>query len=773
MRRSITAFAVLASLLVVTAMPAAAAVASSHTTASDFLNATDRDDTAVIGNGDSATVELPQGQVGTTETASYLGKTDSGGYEHGWVIVPEYDMRGLTVTTGGVVDPGTAYLRQPDGTLLDSTNVGSQDTVTLSASLSAGTKYYITVDTDGGEYDIPAGGAEPRQSRHFDVPAGVEESSTGFYEDGSELWTFTDVTPIFAAESDGYYLSAAHTADGVTGGYTNLTLENTSASVTWQQSTDGGNTWTTVASSTFSTTGNHSLSFTGDGQWRVNVSFAAQSGDTTAHLNDEGVTFDNDSPSVDNSSASPDDDSITSTNKELSIDVTDPQFGTAQGEEVTVAFYVDGSQRGTDTLTSNGTASYTLTTVAGGSHEWHAEASDSYAGQATSDTFNFTAPGTLYIRDETNTSQLVDNARVELRFYYEGEPQQIVERNTTDGTLDMSGLPADRPFVVVADTDGYNPRRVYKRSLIESQSVYLLPDSTPSTDTTFVLEDYSGNYPPEDTVMQVERALENQSGSLDWRVVVGDYFGATGQFPTTLQSDTRHRLVLINTETGDERTLGSYTPTADGAQTVLVTSDGTINVQENASVQIEPGTRSLIATDANQQLGVSITRGSQNISTWTVTVTYTNDTTNTTLVTRTGSGDATVAPTLNLSDRAGGEVQVTVTYTLESGGTGAANATYRVRQHRANRFSLLSVLGSVSTQIPDRNMGPFTTLVALFTTVIVTGAFATVVPASSETTGLVAVATISGFALVGWVGPNLMFAAGAGWVAMAALRRGV
>jgi hypothetical protein len=260
---------------------------------------------------------------------------------------------------------------------------------------------------------------------------------------------------------------------------------------------------------------------------------------------------------------------VTSKDTELSIQVNDSDFATAQGDTVTVDFYVDGSQAGSTTVSSNGTASYTASVSTGGTHTWHAEITDSYGETATSDTFNFEAPGTLYVYSESNPNELVDNATVEIRFY--GEENFVVERSTTNGKIDMSGLPADQEFVAVAKASGYYDRRIYVSSLYEQQSVFLLPDSQNAVYNVFELVDQSGNYPAGETRLIIQRAL-NTSGSLNWVTVAGDFFGATNEFPVYLRYNQRYRVIIEN-DAGDRRVIGAYSATdEDNPKQIIIKS---------------------------------------------------------------------------------------------------------------------------------------------------------------------------------------------------------
>jgi len=104
--------------------------------------------------------------------------------EMGFVVTPNVRLSGFTITTSTSNSTlSTAYLRKDsDGTLLASTSVSPGDTVTLSAELAPGTKYWVTVDNDGNGFQPGKDGIGPAQStQDFDSPKSVFEGATESY----------------------------------------------------------------------------------------------------------------------------------------------------------------------------------------------------------------------------------------------------------------------------------------------------------------------------------------------------------------------------------------------------------------------------------------------------------------------------------------------------------------------------------------------------------------------------------------------------------------
>jgi len=264
------------------------------------------------------------------------------------------------------------------------------------------------------------------------------------------------------------------------------------------------------------------------------------------------------SATVSNADAQPSDGSSTDTlDVTLSVPVSDRDFASDAGDEVQATFYLDGDAIATQNITANGSVSTSTTVDVGGSHSWHVELVDSYGLTSESEVFSFETPSKLQIYNESDPSQLVDqNVSVEIRVYDDdADTTRVYERTTSDGSISLAGLPIDG-FTVIARADGFYFRRIYVQSLYDQQEVFLLPTSVAANYQVFTLDDRSGQYSPGETRLEIRRAL-NQSGTLEWRTISGDQFGAANSYKTYLRDDVRYRLYVIN-ENGDRRLIGSY-----------------------------------------------------------------------------------------------------------------------------------------------------------------------------------------------------------------------
>jgi len=255
-----------------------------------------------------------------------------------------------------------------------------------------------------------------------------------------------------------------------------------------------------------------------------------------------------------------DNETISTSSPTLTVNVSDPDL---PDDELDVDFYLDGSKVGTKTVTSNGTVSIDVTVDTGGHHTWTANVTDSY-GQSNESTFDFRAPSELRIYHETHPTKLINDSNLSLtvRFYPldDGSSTKVVTRNATNGTVDLSGLDVNTRFVVTAKTNNssrYTYRRIVIDSLYQTQRIYLLNESEPHSQVVFNLQDPTGQFPPEDTILYIEKPIK-VNGTTEYQTIAGDTFGSTGRFPAVLQEDSRYRLRVETANGTDSRILGSY-----------------------------------------------------------------------------------------------------------------------------------------------------------------------------------------------------------------------
>lgn len=257
---------------------------------------------------------------------------------------------------------------------------------------------------------------------------------------------------------------------------------------------------------------------------------------------------------------------------QISANITDPDF-TASGDTVTVNFSLDGTQIDSQTISSQQivTTSMPASGQTGGEHTITVTATDSY-GRSASGSATYQIPSTLSIRDETNYSQLVP-ANGEVRFI---ASNQVYTRTTSDGTLDLAGLPVDENFIVDVNPtkSNYTDRTIYIQSIYEQQTAYVLNTSAYQTVTTrFVLNDPTAQYGPQ-SVLQIQKAI-NISGNLTYETIKADRFGVEG-VTSTLHKDQRYQLKIIGENS--EQVVGVYRSEIDGETVTVQPGSPTIDL---------------------------------------------------------------------------------------------------------------------------------------------------------------------------------------------------
>jgi hypothetical protein len=254
---------------------------------------------------------------------------------------------------------------------------------------------------------------------------------------------------------------------------------------------------------------------------------------------------------------------ITTYSGDIELQVSDSDFAAGAAESVTVeASNASGGRIGQSTVSSNQTVSFQYSALAGSNTvTW--TLTDSH-GLTTSVSQTFSTPGTLTVRDEQNQTVINTSGDVSVTFFGENTVEQ---RAITNGRADLSGLPAGDQLVAVVEADGYRTRRVILPSLFEQATVYLLNQSAPAATVTFTLDDPTGEFPPEETSLVIEKPITT-NGTTEYRVVSADNFGATARYIVDLAPGARYRLRVTS---GDrERLLGPYTVAGDTVQPLQI-----------------------------------------------------------------------------------------------------------------------------------------------------------------------------------------------------------
>jgi len=450
---------------------------------------------------------------------------------------------------------------------------------------------------------------------------------------------------------------------------------------------------------------------------------------------------------------------------EFKIDVKDPDL---PQDNISVELDVDGSPNGSTFISSNGTATIDVSNqdYVGGQHTATVTATDAY-GQSTSTSWTFKVPDQLTIRNETTPSEIIKPATVEVEFFFESGGQiTSVSRTTSDGNVSLTELPVDRPIVASAEAQGFRNRRIFISSIYEQQDLYLLSDSRQSVEVTFNLQDFSGDFPQDTTVLVVERPIDG-----NFTNILGDFFGANGQFPATLHFNERHRLMLLNTETGETRDLGSFTPLSSGKQELAVSVSGQVEPQNvDASLSQKPIAELLPAEELD--LAITLRNGSTSISQYDVAIYKINSSSNETLASTSRTSSGTITETINLTGAdSDATVKVVSVYSSSNGAQQRRVKSYGVVKSSKGTPTILGELTDLVGLVPSENQDSFSLALALIGTIVGTASVASRFRISSETSGIVALAFLTAFGIVGFISFELLFVGTVAFGSFAFLRR--
>lgn len=190
-------------------------------------------------------------------------------------------------------------------------------------------------------------------------------------------------------------------------------------------------------------------------------------------------------------------------------------------------------------------------------------------------------PSELRVFEEASPNELVDGTELRVRAFGSDD---VVEREVTDGTMSLAGIPSDEQLTITVDEEEhYAYRRITIPSVTQQQEVYLL-NTTENNDLAtvqFNIDDKTGgDFSTATTEFIVEKAVKKDfdgdgEDEARYQAISGDTIGSSGEYTATLENDERYRLKVRNGN-GDVRMLGSYTVQGSAAPTVTI-GDVTIN----------------------------------------------------------------------------------------------------------------------------------------------------------------------------------------------------
>jgi hypothetical protein len=256
------------------------------------------------------------------------------------------------------------------------------------------------------------------------------------------------------------------------------------------------------------------------------------------------------------------------------------------GGAVNVTISAGGNTDLDSTIASEQRVGTQLSTVVGGANDWTVTVEDAQTGDTVSKTYSFNAPAQLELRDESQPTQLIsdDNISFTARFFGT-ESGDVFSRDVVNGTADMTGLPVDQPLIVEVSGNNseYVSRRVLIESILQQQSVYLLPTSVPSAEVRFNINDQTGRFGDETTFF-VEKPI-TRNNETEFRVISGDKLGPTRSFESVLEDGERYRLRLVS-PSGETRVLGDYRVSGAAVETLPIGQvEFSADINEGAAMQ--------------------------------------------------------------------------------------------------------------------------------------------------------------------------------------------
>ncbi|WP_224333103.1 YrzE family protein [Haloprofundus halobius] len=235
----------------------------------------------------------------------------------------------------------------------------------------------------------------------------------------------------------------------------------------------------------------------------------------------------------------------------------------AGDDEFTVEFYVNnsGEWESVGSETSSGEEVSVDYTADPGENEWTAVIQEQDTDPEDAVSYTFVTPNDLTIHNASNTSKLIDDD-VDVTIesltgdYYD-------ERSTSDGTLDLSGVPRE-DLRFTFDADGYANRSVITTD--PSQRVYTTLQREDDDDTfrqCYELVDESGRFETSSTYLMSQVRINGTH-----RDVMGAQFGAANIACLTLEDGEEYRMAVENQDSV-RKGVGGYSADSSRKDEVL------------------------------------------------------------------------------------------------------------------------------------------------------------------------------------------------------------
>jgi len=255
---------------------------------------------------------------------------------------------------------------------------------------------------------------------------------------------------------------------------------------------------------------------------------------------------------------------------DLSVDVSDADFGA--DENVTVTIDWEGSQTHQETLTANSTVTTPIPEdlMSGQSYTWTVNTTDAF-GNTNVQSYSFHVPGTVFIYNETlgnNDEYQLITSPVDVEATITGDLGTVQQRTVTSGEINLTNLPPEESYIITVNAENYSVRSVFIDSLYDQSAIFMLPEGDDAVENLISVTDRTGRF-SENPVLKSQRVINAsrvpnipQTG-FQWLTVSGDRLGADGQYNARFAQNQRYRFVVENVD-GDTRVLGEYTAQLTG-----------------------------------------------------------------------------------------------------------------------------------------------------------------------------------------------------------------
>lgn len=143
---------------------------------------------------------------------------------------------------------------------------------------------------------------------------------------------------------------------------------------------------------------------------------------------------------------------------------------------------------------------------------------------------------------------------------FDGQDDSVLQVTDSDGVVELDPLAANVSYQAEIEVSGYYNRTLVIDDRANSYDTYLLNKSNTTNTIEFTLTDNTGDFPPDDTQVIVQRRITS-GGTITYQTVASGYLGAANVYRVQLEQGERYKIRVKSGD--DERSLGGYTVVGD------------------------------------------------------------------------------------------------------------------------------------------------------------------------------------------------------------------